>query len=375
MPAQSTTLAEEGIVLKDLLLVRKKQWQKDSIVKALRAGPHPARNLQQNLADLSAQVAANEKGVSDLTALCLGQGKTLVLSYMNNLKDYADQCVRRIIKTIKDHHYVLRLDEDRQIKVKVSYDNTKDICVIDFTGSSSQDKGNFNAPTAVTKAAVLFVLRSLVDEDIPLNEGCLKHVELIIPQGSLLNPDSKAAVVSGNVETSQAVANALFAAMAKLAPSPSTMNNLSFGNADFQYYETICQGSGAGDGFNGCDAVQVHMTNSKLTDPEIFEKRYPIRLRRFEIVHDTGGKGQSCGGNGVEREIEFLSSCKGSIVSGNRQVAAAGLCGGEAGQIGRNLIVSNNRTLTIKGCASFNVDPGDCVIIRTPGGGGYGKPP
>jgi 5-oxoprolinase (ATP-hydrolysing) len=296
-----------------------------------------------------------------------------VQAYMKHVQDNAEEAVRRVITALKDSSYEYLLDNGAVIKVAIRVNRAERSAEVDFTGTSPQLNNNFNAPSAICMAAVLYVFRTLVDDEIPLNAGCLKPIKIIIPEGSMLNPRYPAAVVSGNVETSSCITNALYGALGVLASSPGTMNNFTFGNEEYQYYETISGGSGAGQGFNGTDVVQTHMTNSRLTDPEILEWRYPVRLESFEISPDSGGKGMWHGGNGGIRKIRFLEKMTASILSNNRIYAPFGAAGGEPGKCGRNSVIRNDGTVEeLSFVASTEMQPGEVLVIETPGGGGYG---
>ncbi|NEO03615.1 MAG: hydantoinase B/oxoprolinase family protein, partial [Moorea sp. SIO3I7] len=323
--------------------------------------------------DLQAQIAANEKGVQELRQMVAHYGLETVQAYMGYVQDNAEESVRRVIDVLTDGSFSYELDGGAKIQVTITIDRDNRSAKIDFTGTSPQLDSNFNAPSAVCKAAVLYVFRTLVDDDIPLNAGCLKPLEVIIPEGSMLNPRYPAAVVAGNVETSQAITDALYGALGVMAASQSTMNNFTFGNERYQYYETICGGSGAGVDFDGTDAVHTHMTNSRLTDPEVLEWRFPVLLERFGIRPDSGGKGVHCGGNGVIRQIRFLEPMTAGILSGRRVVKPFGLNGGEAGALGKNYVERKDGTLEELGSTGVvEMNAGDVFVIETPGGGGFG---
>ena len=376
MPAASTVVEQEGVLIGNFQLVRAGRFLEQETVALLSSGPYPARNIRQNLADLQAQIAANQKGVEELQKLVEHFGLEVVQAYMKHVQDNAEEAVRRVITALKDSAYEYRMDNGALIRVAIRVDHASRSADIDFTGSSPQLPDNFNAPSAICMAAVLYVFRTLVNEDIPLNAGCLKPLNVIIPEGSMLNPRYPAAVVSGNVETSSCITNALYGALGVLASAPGTMNNFTFGNDQYRYYETISGGSGAGRGFHGTDAVQTHMTNSRLTDPEILEWRYPVRLESHEIRHGSGGRGQWHGGNGAIRRIRFLEPMAASILSNNRIVPPFGLAGGEPGKCGRNYVVRNDgRKEELAFVASTVMQQGDIFVIETPGGGGYGPPP
>ncbi|GAB4465709.1 MAG: hydantoinase B/oxoprolinase family protein [Elainellaceae cyanobacterium] len=385
MPPNSTHIQQEGVLLDNVLLVENSRFREAEIAEILTAGSYPVRNLTQNLADLQAQVAANERGVRELQRIVSHYGLETVQSYMQHVQDNAEESVRQVIVQLSQNaetsdnqnaavrQFIYPLDDGTQIQVAIAFNPKERSARIDFTGTSPQQANNFNAPLAICKAVVLYVFRTLVDAEIPLNAGCLKPLEIIVPEGCLLNPKYPAAVVAGNVETSQAIANCLYGALGVLAASQGTMNNLTFGNEKYQYYETICGGSGAGPDFDGTDAVQTHMTNSRLTDPEVLEWRFPVLLRRFEIRPDSGGAGRHRGGNGVIREIEFREPMTAAILSSSRQVAPFGLAGGDAGAVGRNWVDrEDSRYEELPSCAEVQMHPNDALIIETPGGGGFG---
>jgi 5-oxoprolinase (ATP-hydrolysing) len=374
MPPFSTLIEEEGVQINNVKLVEQGVLREAEMVALLKSGKYPSRNPQQNMADLKAQIAANEKGVQELRKMVEQFGLDVVQAYMGHVQDNAEESVRRVITRLKDGSFTLPLDNGAQIKVAIRVDARERSAEIDFTGTSEQQVNNFNAPTAVCMAAVLYVFRTLVDDDIPLNAGCLKPLKVIIPAGSMLNPNPPASVVAGNVETSSCITNALYGALGVMAASQCTMNNFTFGNARHQYYETISGGSGAGQGFNGTSVVQTHMTNSRLTDPEILEFRFPVRLESYEIRKDSGGKGQWTGGNGGVRRVRFLEPMTASILSNGRKHGAFGMAGGEDGQVGINRLVrADGKTEELEHIAQAEMAPGDVFEIHTPGGGGYGK--
>ena len=373
MPPFSKTIAEEGVLFDNFLLVCGGAMREVELLAQLQSGNYPARNPQQTIADLRAQIAANEKGVQELRAMVAQFGRATVAAYMQHVQDNAEESVRRVITALKDGHYTLALDNGAQIAVKVTVDAAARAATIDFTGTSAQLPNNFNAPKAVTMAAVLYVFRTLVNDDIPLNAGCLKPLRVVVPDGCMLNPHSPAAVVAGNVETSTCVTNAIYGALGVLAASQCTMNNFTFGNAAHQYYETISGGSGAGPGFNGTSVVQTHMTNSRLTDPEVLEFRFPVRLDSYEIRSGSGGAGQWRGGDGGVRRVRFLEPMTASILSNGRIVPAFGMAGGQPGALGVNRIErADGRRETLGHIGSAQMGVGDVFVIETPGGGGYG---
>ncbi|RCS59836.1 hydantoinase B/oxoprolinase family protein [Parvibium lacunae] len=374
MPADSSHVEEEGVLIDNFKLVEAGRFREKETIELLTSGKYPARNVEQNLADLRAQIAANQKGVDELLSMVDHFSLEVVKAYMKHVQDNAEEAVRRVITALKDGEYSYAFDNGATIKVKVSVDQAARSAVIDFTGTAEQQPNNFNAPKAITMAAVLYVFRTLVNDDIPMNAGCLKPIKVIVPEGCMLNPRYPAAVVSGNVETSSVITNALYGALGVMASAQATMNNFTFGNEKYQYYETISGGSGAGPGFNGTDVVQTHMTNSRLTDPEVFEWRYPVRLESYAIRHGSGGAGQYHGGNGGVRKVRFLEPMTASILSNNRVVQPFGMAGGQPGQVGKNYVVRANGQVEILGStASIEVGVNDTFVIETPGGGGYGK--
>ena len=374
MPPFSTRIEEEGVQINNVLLVESGVLREAEMVALLQSGQYPSRNPAQNMADLKAQIAANEKGVQELRKMVTQFGLPVVKAYMGHVQDNAEESVRRVITHLKDGAFTLHLDNGAQIQVAIRVNAKARTAEIDFTGTSAQQTNNFNAPTAVCMAAVLYVFRSLVDDDIPLNAGCLKPLKVIIPEGSMLNPLPPASVVAGNVETSSCITNALYGALGVMASSQPTMNNLTFGNAQYQYYETISGGSGAGDGFDGTSVVQTHMTNSRLTDPEVLEFRFPVRLQIYAIREGSGGAGRWHGGNGGIRRIEFLEPMTASILSNARVHPAFGMAGGSAGAVGINRVVRQDGTQQdVPHIAQVDMQAGDVFEIHTPGGGGYGK--
>lgn len=375
MPPNSSTVEEEGVLIDNFLLVQGGRLREQETIALLSSGRYPCRNIQQNLADLRAQIAANQKGAEELLKMVGHFGLDVVQAYMRHVQDNAEEAVRRVITALKDGSHEYRLDNGALIRVAVRVDRKARSADIDFTGTSPQLADNFNAPSAICTAAVLYVFRTLVDDDIPLNAGCLKPLNIIIPKGSMLNPHYPAAVVSGNVETSSCITNALYGALGVLASAPGTMNNFTFGNERYQYYETVSGGSGAGNGFDGTDVVQTHMTNSRLTDPEVLEWRFPVRLESYAIRQGSGGRGRWHGGNGGIRKIRFLEKMTAAILSNNRVVAPFGMAGGAPGQCGRNYVLRADGSREELGfVASTEMRPGDVFVIETPGGGGYGAP-
>ena len=373
MPPDSVSVEEEGILIDDFLLVEGGTFREQAIRELLGSGPYPARNPDNNIADLEAQIAANEKGVQELRRMVDHFGLEVVKAYMGHVQDNAEESVRRALDRLSDGEFAYPMDGGATIRVAISIDREARSACVDFTGTSAQLANNFNAPAAVARAAVLYVFRTLVDDDIPMNEGCLKPIRLIIPEHSMLNPDYPAAVVAGNVETSQCVTDALYGALGVMGASQGTMNNFTFGNARHQYYETICGGSGAGSDFHGTDAVHTHMTNSRLTDPEVLEWRFPVRVESFSIRRGSGGAGRYRGGDGVVRRIRFGEAMTASILSGHRKVAPYGMAGGAPGMLGRNAVErADGRVEELGGTDMAEVDVGDVFVIETPGGGGFG---
>ncbi|MDD2926509.1 hydantoinase B/oxoprolinase family protein [Rhodoferax sp.] len=375
MPPFSTRIEEEGVQINNVLLVDRGVLREAEMVALLQSGEYPSRNPQQNLADLRAQIAANEKGVQELRKMVDQFGLDVVQAYMRHVQDNAEESVRRVITRLKDGQFTLALDNGAQIQVAIRVNAQERTAEVDFTGTSPQQTNNFNAPTAVCMAAVLYVFRTLVGDDIPLNAGCLKPLHVIIPPGSMLNPNPPASVVAGNVETSSCITNALYGALGVMAASQCTMNNFTFGNARYQYYETISGGSGAGEGFNGTSVVQTHMTNSRLTDPEVFEFRFPVRLESYAIRAGSGGAGRWHGGDGGVRRVRFLEPMTASILSNGRVHGAFGMAGGEPGQVGINRVVRVDGSVeTLGHIGQVEMLPGDVFEICSPGGGGYGTP-
>ncbi|MEG5159533.1 hydantoinase B/oxoprolinase family protein [Microcoleus sp. AT3-A2] len=373
MPPNSTTVTEEGVLLDNLLLVSKGLFREKELLEILTAGNFPVRNSAHNIADLQAQIAANKRGVEELLKIVEHYSLEIVQAYMGFVQDNAEESVRRVIDVLQDGEFTYPMDSGGQIKVAITIDKSARSAKIDFTGTSAQQSNNFNAPAAVCKAAVLYVFRTLVDDDIPLNAGCLKPLEIINPEGCMLNPRYPAAVVAGNVETSQNITDALYCALGVMAASQGTMNNFTFGNQRYQYYETICGGSGAGASFDGTDAVQTHMTNSRLTDPEVLEWRFPVLLESFAIRANSGGNGSHSGGNGVVRRVRFREAMTAGILSGRRVISPCGLNGGEAGKVGQNYVERvDGKVEDLGSTATVEMQPGDVFVIETPGGGGYG---
>lgn len=373
MPSNSQEIGEEGILFDNFQLARAGRFCEVALREKLASGPYPARNPAQNIADLKAQIAANEKGMQELLHCAERYGLETVLAYMHHVRENAAAAVRRAIATLKDGQFTSELDCGARISATITVDRDRQRACIDFTGTSPQQPNNFNAPKAVCQAAVLYVFRTLVSDNIPLNSGCLEPLEIITPAGSLLDPKPPAAVVAGNVETSQIIVDTLYGALGVLAASQGTMNNLTFGSDRYQYYETLCGGAGAGPDFAGTDAVHTHMTNSRLTDPEVLEWRFPVMVESFQVRAHSGGGGRHRGGNGAVRRLKFLEPMTAAILSGRRGVAPFGLAGGQPGQTGRNAVIRADGTCEeLDGTAAISLEPGDTLVIETPGGGGFG---
>lgn len=374
MPPFSAIIGDEGVLIDNFKLVEGGRLREAELRALLGGGAHPSRNIEQNLADLRAQIAANEKGAQELQAMVAQFGRETVAAYMGHVQDNAEESVRRVITALKNGEFTLPLDNGAQIRVRVTVDAVARSAKVDFTGTSAQLPNNFNAPRAITMAAVLYVFRTLVDDDIPLNAGCLKPIEVIVPDGCMLNPLPPAAVVAGNVETSSCVTNALYGALGVMAASQCTMNNFTFGDGEHQYYETISGGSGAGPGFDGTSVVQTHMTNSRLTDPEVLEFRYPVRVESYRLRAGSGGVGRWRGGDGGVRRVRFLAPMTASILSNGRRHGAFGGAGGEAGAVGINRVErADGSALELDHIGQVQMAPGDVFVIETPGGGGWGE--
>src|SRR6186997_3462939 len=375
MSPNATTIEQEGVYMDNFKLVDRGEFREQALNDALTGARYPARNPLQNVNDIKAQMAANEKGVAELRKMVEHFTLPVVKAYMQHVQDNAAESVRRVIDRLHDAEFSYEMDQGTFIKVKITVDKKRREATVDFTGTSEQQPTNFNAPEPVTRAAVLYVFRVMVDDEIPMNAGCLRPINIVIPKRSMLSPEYPAAVVAGNVETSQAVTNCLFGALGAISCAQGTMNNLNFGNARYQYYETICSGSPAGPGFNGTDAVHTHMTNTRLTDPEVLEFRYPVLLEDFHIRKGSGGKGQWNAGDGIRRTMRFLEKMEYTILSGHRRIKPFGMAGGEDGQIGENWVRRNDGTMDrLKGADATVVDAGEAIIIQTPTAGGYGKP-
>ena len=372
MPPDSRTIADEGVLIDNVLMVDEGRFLEAEMRAILAAGAHPARNPDRNISDLRAQLAACVRGAESLVQTAREQGADVVAAYMDHVLANAEESVRRLLGGLGDGEFTYTMDNGAQVQVAIRVDRTARAATFDFTGTSTQLSDNFNAPRSIVRAASLYVVRTLIDDVIPMNDGCLRPITLIVPDRSMLSPAFPAAVVAGNVETSQVVTDALFAATGRLAPSQGTMNNFTFGNAAYQYYETICGGSGAGPDHDGTDAVQTHMTNSRLTDPEILEVRLPVRLDRFAIRRGSGGEGAHHGGDGVVREITFLEPMRAYILANRRKVAPRGIAGGGDAAAGRNWVERADGSVEmLTATASAEMGTGDRFVIETPGGGGF----
>ncbi|ALV28081.1 hydantoinase B/oxoprolinase family protein [Pannonibacter phragmitetus] len=375
MTPLATTVDEEGVLIDNFKLVDQGRFREAELIELLTSHPYPVRNVHQNVADLKAQIAANEKGIQELRKMVAHFGLDVVQAYMGHVQDNAEESVRRVISALKDSACDYPTDQGSVIKVKITVDKDKREATVDFTGTSPVAANNFNAPEPVTRAAVLYCFRVMVDGHIPMNAGCLRPIRIILPDGCMLKPEYPAAVVAGNVETSQHVTNALFAALGAMANSQGSMNNLTFGNNTYQYYETICSGSPAGPGFNGTDGVHVHMTNSRLTDPEVLEFRFPVLLEDFHIRKGSGGKGKWSAGGGTRRTLRFLEKMDLAILGSHRTIAPKGMEGGEDGQLGRTEVRRlDGHIEVLKGCDQTVLEPGEAVTMITPTAGGWGRP-
>ena len=374
-PPDSRHIDEEGVLIDNFLLVEDGRLREEETRRLLASGPYPCRNINQNMADLTAQIAANETGVSELRKMVVQFGLEVVHAYMKHVQDNAEESVRRVLDVLTDGRFINHLDGGQQIGVDIRVDRERREAVIDFTGTSPQHPGNYNAPTAVCRAAVLYVFRTLVNDEIPLNEGCLKPLKMVVPPETMISPRYPAAVISGNTEVSQAITDTLYGALGILAASQGTMNNFVYGNETYQNYETICGGTGAGPDHPGTSAVHSHMTNTRMTDPEVVEWRFPVRLESFAIRRGSGGTGRYGGGDGVIREMRFLEPMTATILSSHRETAPYGLAGGEDGARGRNYVIRKDGSrVELSGNDEIDMQPGDLFVIETPGGGGYGRP-
>ncbi|MFN7322292.1 MAG: hydantoinase B/oxoprolinase family protein, partial [Methylobacterium sp.] len=374
MSPLAVNIEEEGVYIDNFKLVDEGEFREEALVKLLTGAKYPVRNIVQNINDLKAQIAANAKGVAELEKMIDGFGLSVVQAYMGHVQDNAAESVRRVLARLHDAVFEYEMDQGCKVKVKITVDREKREATVDFTGTSPQRSDNFNAPEPVTRAAVLYVFRVMVEDSIPMNAGCLRPIKVIVPEGSMLSPRYPAAVVAGNVEVSQAVTNCLFGALGAMAAAQGTMPHLTFGNAHDQYYETLGSGSPAGPGWHGTPGVHTHMTNSRLTDPEILELRFPVVLEDFHIRRGSGGKGRFRGGDGTHRQIRFLEEMDCALLSGHRRVPPFGLNGGENGQVGQNLVRrQDGRVEILKGCDQTVLKPGEAIIIIPPTPGGYGR--
>ncbi len=372
-PPDSTHIDEEGVLIDNFLIVESGELREQALRELLGSGRYPCRNVEQNLADLAAQIAANETGATELRKMVAHYGIDVVSAYMRHVQDNAEESVRRVIDVLKDGTFEYPMDEGSVIKVKISVDQASRSATIDFSGTSKQNRSNYNAPVAVCKAAVLYVFRTLVKDQIPLNEGCLKPIKLILPKRSMIDPEYPAAVIAGNTEVSQAITNALYGALGVLAAGQGTMNNFIYGNDRQQNYETICGGAGAGPDHPGASAVHTHMTNTRMTDPEVLELRYPVRTEEFSIRRGAGGQGRQHGGDGVVRKLRFLEAMTATLLTSHRVVPPFGLQGGGPGKCGKNYVVrADGAQVNLRSNDQVEMAPGDLFVMKTPGGGGFG---
>ena len=372
-PPDSTHIEEEGVLIDNFLIVEEGELREQALREMLGSGKYPCRNVDQNLADISAQIAANVTGVMEMRKMVAHYGIEVVSAYMKHVQDNAEESVRRVMDVLKDGEFDYLMDDGSVIKLKISVDRENRSAIIDFTGTSEQNPTNYNAPVAICKAAVLYVFRTLVNDQIPLNEGCLKPIELILPKRSMIDPEYPAAVMAGNTEVSQAITNALYGALGILAASQGTMNNFVYGNEKHQNYETICGGAGAGPDHPGASAVHSHMTNTRMTDPEVLELRYPVRNEEFSIRRGSGGAGKYRGGDGVVRKLRFLEHMTATMLTSHRVVPPFGLQGGKPGKCGKNYVVrADGSTERLKSNDEVQMAPGDLFVMETPGGGGFG---
>jgi 5-oxoprolinase (ATP-hydrolysing) len=373
MPPASRTVDEEGVLIDNFRLVESGRLREAEFRALLLGARYPARNPEQNVADVRAQIAACKKGREELLGMVRHFGLATVRAYMRHVQDNAEESVRRAIGALEDGEFECAMDDGAKIRVRVTVDRVGRNATVDFTGTSSERATNFNAPPAVVNAAVLYVFRTLVDAEIPMNAGCLVPITVVIPDGSMLSPKPPAATVAGNVETSQVITDALYGALGVLAASQGTMNNFTFGDSRYQYYETIAGGSGAGPGFDGTAAVQTHMTNSRITDPEVLELRYPVRVEEHSIRSASGGMGRWRGGDGALRRVRFLAPMTAAILAGRRLVPPHGLAGGSDGECGATWVERADGTRRmLRHAEEIDVQPGDVFVVSTPSGGGYG---
>ncbi len=374
MPPDSTHIDQEGVLFDNVQIVAKGRFLDEEVRAVFASGPYPVRNMTQSVADLLAQVASCQRGANELQAMVGQFGLDVVRAYMGHVQDNAEESVRRVLDVLKDGEFRYEHDNGTAVVVRITIDKRARTAHVDFTGTSPQQLNNFNAPAAVTRAAVLYVFRTLVDENIPMNEGCLKPIRITIPEGTIVNAQYPAAVCAGNVETSQWVTDTLYGALGVMAAAQGTMNNFTYGNAKYQYYETICGGSGAGPGFDGTAAVHTHMTNSRLTDPEVLEHRYPVLLESHRINRGSGGRGRWKGGDGTIRRTRFLEPMTAAILSNHRRIPPFGMDGGEPGSVGDQWIEHpNGRVEKLKAADKREIEAGDVFVIQTPAGGGFGK--
>ena len=374
-PPDSTTIHQEGVLIDNFLFVRQGRLREQEMRQLLGSGTYPCRNPDQNMADLRAQLAANETGVQELRKMVEHFGIEVVHAYMQHVQDNAEESVRRVLDVLTDGMFTYPMDNGCQIQVSIRVDKAARRARIDFSGTSAQHSGNYNAPAAVCKAAVLYVFRTLVADAIPLNEGCLKPLDIIIPPHSIISPQYPAAVIAGNTEVSQCVTDTLYGALGVLASSQGTVNNFVYGNEQYQNYETICGGTGAGPDHPGCNAVHSHMTNTRMTDPEVLEWRFPVRVESFVIRHGSGGAGRQPGGAGITRRLRFLESMTVTTLCSHRLTEPYGLAGGQAGERGRDTVERADGSIeALAGSDETLMQPGDVFVMQTPGGGGFGPP-
>ena len=373
-PPDSRVIEEEGVVIENFQLVSEGKLRETETRALLASGQYPCRNIDQNMADLAAQVAANATGVAELQKVAAQFGLETVHAYMGHVQDNAEESVRRVLDVLHDSRFTYPLDSGAKIEVAIKVNREERSAIIDFTGTSPQDPLNYNAPMAICRAVVLYVFRTLVGRDIPMNEGCLKPLRLVVPEGSMINPLPPAAVISGNTEVSQAIADALYGALGVIAGSQGTMNNFVYGNDTYQNYETICGGTGAGDGFDGTSAVHSHMTNTRMTDPEVLETRFPVRVEEFSIREGSGGNGAFRGGDGITRKLRFEEAMTVTTLTSHRRVPPHGMNGGDPGSTGENSVIrADGSTKTLAGNDQIALEKGDVFVMKTPGGGGYGR--
>jgi 5-oxoprolinase (ATP-hydrolysing) len=373
-PPDSETIHEEGVVIDNFLMVEQGTWRQEETRTLLASGPYPCRNIDENMADLSAQIAANATGVAELQKIVAQFSLPVVHAYMGHVQDNAEESVRRVLDVLKDCENTYVMDNGAEIRVRIAVDHAARSAVIDFAGTSPQQRYNYNAPMAVCHAVVLYVFRTLVGSDIPMNEGCLKPLDIRVPEGCFINAAFPAAVISGNTEVSQSIADTLYGALGVIAGSQGTMNNFVYGNDRYQNYETICGGTGAGRDFDGTDAVHAHMTNTRMTDPEVLESRFPVRVEEFSIRRGSGGAGRHRGGDGIVRRLRFGEAMTVTTLSSHRITRPAGLEGGEDGATGRNAVErADGRVEELEGNDQTEMAEGDVFVLETPGGGGFGE--